>query len=174
MSIAHQFDPESGVMLTEGDPGYVPTLSTQAPVSRRQDRVLTPEELTSQLDKAQAMDSVKDHESLRFRRLQAAAAGTAPPDRPAYGRVTVGDKAYDASDCPREQTRLAAIDAWGGGFIFQPPSASDQLASRIEREELAAIERREQALDALRHSSEVQRAAKARPTKFPRLYFDLA
>lgn len=170
-----QFDPESGVMLVDGDPGFNPYLSSPAPVRNAQDRYLGDEDLDTVLARAQALDTVKAKEQRRYDRLVAAAAGEPIPSPIDGGHRAANGKAYDASDCPRERTRLEAIANWaadggGAGFIYEPPSGLDALAARKEKDELNFIARREAALDVLRRTTEAQRASKADPGR-PTPYF---
>lgn len=139
-----QFDPETGVMLQEGDPGYNPHVSQPLPSSGALfDPLMVGEERASAIRRAQATDLVKAKEAMRHRRLVAAAKGDAIP---------------------------AAIDAGykpvGG---VEDPLA--YMAAREEREELEAIERREAALDALRKPGALARFADAADPGRPRPMF---
>lgn len=164
MSIRAQFDPETGIMLQPGDEGYNENLIMPLPKIKGLlfDPLMTGPERAAAIRQAQAPDHVKAKEQHLAARRRAAASGEAIPAPIDKGYARPGSKVY-ASDGPREATRLAAIEAWGGGSVAEPPSASAAVAARVEREELAAAGRREAALDVLRRTSDSQRAKNAEP-----------
>lgn len=171
MSIRAQFDPESGVLLQEGDPGYQP-LSEPLPKGNSLGGVQDPTARASAIRQAQANDTVKAREAQRFARLVAVAAHQAPPGPIAHGYVAVGGKPYapDLDAHPREATRQAAIAAWGGGTVTGPIDGPQYMAERAEREQIAFQLRRQEALFVLSATSPAERDLPARPLRARALF----
>lgn len=164
--VVAQFDPESGVMLVPGDPGWNPNLSTPAPRPFAGDRLLDDAALTDLWRRSQAMPSVKECETHRHARLVAAAKGTAMPG------VASGDsdwtefvKAPGADKfmvLPRD-TMLRRVGGAPHKPVFGPGEGLADVQARAERAELAKVARNIEALARLAGTSESARGRAADP-----------